>query len=52
MSEIVLRGDSFRRVQLHRNNAFYGFLLNVCQILHEELLPEEGGVVARPGANR
>ena len=45
--DIVLRGDSFRRVQLHRNNAFYGFLLNVCQILHEELLPEEGGESGR-----
>lgn len=43
VSDITLRSDSFRRVQLHRNNSFYGFLLNVCRILHDELLPEEGG---------
>jgi 5-methylcytosine-specific restriction enzyme subunit McrC len=29
----------FRRVQLHRNNSFYEFLLRVCELLHENLLP-------------
>jgi 5-methylcytosine-specific restriction enzyme subunit McrC len=31
----------FRRVQLHRNNAFYGFLVDVCAIIHENLLPRD-----------
>jgi 5-methylcytosine-specific restriction enzyme subunit McrC len=33
--------DCFRRVQLHRNNAFYGFLLNVCELIHQNLLVSE-----------
>jgi len=33
--------DLFRRVQLHRNNAFYGFLMNVCEIIHQNLLVSE-----------
>ena len=32
----------FRRVQLHGNNAFYGFLLRICALVHEALLPEPG----------
>lgn len=28
----------FRRVQLHRNNRYYGLLMHVCQLVHESLL--------------
>jgi 5-methylcytosine-specific restriction enzyme subunit McrC len=28
-------------VQLHRNNRFYGFLLNVCELCYESLLADE-----------
>ncbi|MGI8402890.1 MAG: 5-methylcytosine restriction system specificity protein McrC, partial [Gemmatimonadaceae bacterium] len=46
VSEVVVRADLFRRVQLHRNNAFYGFLLDVCYLIHEGLLvDEESGAV-------
>ena len=31
----------FRLVRLHRNNRFYGFLLNVCQLIYENSLPTE-----------
>jgi 5-methylcytosine-specific restriction enzyme subunit McrC len=35
---IPLSMASFRQVQLHRNNSFYRFLLEVCQIIIENLL--------------
>jgi 5-methylcytosine-specific restriction enzyme subunit McrC len=38
-----LRGSDFRRVQLHRNNRIYGFLLHVCEYVHQHWLPEEQG---------
>jgi len=31
----------FRRVRLHRNNRAYRLLLNVCELVHESLLPDE-----------
>ncbi|MEP7364644.1 MAG: hypothetical protein ABI972_15415 [Acidobacteriota bacterium] len=37
---IPLNQDVFRRVQLHRNNAGYRFLLNVCELIWLGLLPD------------
>jgi 5-methylcytosine-specific restriction enzyme subunit McrC len=31
----------FKQIKLNRNNRFYGFVLNVCQIIHESTLPSE-----------
>lgn len=31
----------FRRVQLHRNNHYYGFLLNVCEFIYDHLLVDD-----------
>ena len=31
----------FRRVHLHRNNRYYRFLMNVCELLHDARLPEQ-----------
>ena len=31
----------FQQVQLHRNNAFYRFLINVCELVHAALLVNE-----------
>ena len=31
----------FARVMLHRNNAFYGFLLHVCRLIYDNLLIDE-----------
>ena len=39
----------FRRIQLHRNNAFYGFLLHVCELALASAFPDhdsEGGSFA------
>ncbi len=35
---INLSADVFARVQLHRNNAFYGFLIDVCEIIYNYCL--------------
>lgn len=40
---IELRAEHFRRVQLHRNNRIYNFLLHICEFIHEEWLPDERG---------
>jgi 5-methylcytosine-specific restriction enzyme subunit McrC len=40
---IELRAEHFRRVQLHRNNRIYNFLLHICEFIHEQWLPDERG---------
>jgi len=40
---IELRAEHFRRVQLRRNNRIYGFLLHICEFIHEHWLPAERG---------
>jgi 5-methylcytosine-specific restriction enzyme subunit McrC len=35
VKDIKIRGQDFRRVQLHRNNAFYGFLLHICELAYQ-----------------
>ena len=41
--DVPLRRSLFRRVQLHSNNAFYRFLMNVCALVEQNLVVEEGG---------
>lgn len=41
VGEPVLTKAMFGQVQLHRNNRFYGFLMNVCELLFDNLLPDE-----------
>lgn len=41
VQRIQVRGNLFRQVRLHRNNQFYGFLLNVCELIHQNSLPTE-----------
>ncbi len=38
----------FRRVQLHRNNRIYRFLLAICELIHRSMLPQQFD----PGHNR
>ena len=40
---IQLNMSLFRRVQLHRNNSFYAFLIRVCELVHVSLLPDRSG---------
>jgi 5-methylcytosine-specific restriction enzyme subunit McrC len=43
VKDIAIRRQHFRRVQLHRNNAFYGFLLHICELAYQGLFPEQVG---------
>jgi 5-methylcytosine-specific restriction enzyme subunit McrC len=47
VEEMEISGKLFSQVRLHRNNYFYGLLLNVCELLFQNLLPTE-----QPGAWR
>ncbi len=40
VGEVDLREDLFRRVQIHRNNADYGFVLDLCRMIARHLFPE------------
>jgi 5-methylcytosine-specific restriction enzyme subunit McrC len=39
--EIELTRNLFSRVQLHRNNSIYDFLMRICEIIFDNLLPTE-----------
>lgn len=41
VTPIRISSQVFRRVQLHRNNSYYRFLLNVCELVYENLLVDE-----------
>jgi 5-methylcytosine-specific restriction enzyme subunit McrC len=43
VSDVPLRRSLFQRVQLHSGNAFYRFLLHVCSLVEQNLVPAEGG---------
>jgi 5-methylcytosine-specific restriction enzyme subunit McrC len=43
ISTIPLTMALFRRVQLHRNNGFYAFLMRVCELVHASLLADRSG---------
>jgi len=47
IDRIHLTTGIFRRVQLHRNNRFYRFLLNVCELIYDSKLPEQRDGVTR-----
>ena len=47
IERVAITSGLFGRVHLHRNNRFYRFLLNVCELLHDSKLPEP-----RAGPNR
>jgi 5-methylcytosine-specific restriction enzyme subunit McrC len=38
---VRLSSQLFRRVQLHRNNRYYVFLLNICELIYDQLLADE-----------
>ena len=43
VSDVRLSRQLFRQVQIHRNNAFYDFLIKVCELIFEATLPEGSG---------
>ncbi|MBC7473278.1 MAG: restriction endonuclease, partial [Candidatus Sericytochromatia bacterium] len=42
---VDINATDFQKIKIHRNNSYYGFLINICKIIHENLLPsqDEGG---------
>lgn len=43
VSDIRLTASAFRRLRLHRNNQSYRFLLAACELIFDNLLPDDGG---------
>ena len=41
VGEMIVTTRSFAQVTLNRNNSYYGFLLDVCEIVHRNLLVDE-----------
>lgn len=39
---IPLSRRTFRQIQIHSNNRFYGFLIKVCQVINDAVLVEKG----------
>jgi 5-methylcytosine-specific restriction enzyme subunit McrC len=40
---VCVTDDLFRRIQLHRNNSYYAFLLHICRLVHSLKLPDPAG---------
>lgn len=41
IEQIEITNSLFKQVRLNRNNRFYGFVINVCQIIYESTFPSE-----------
>ncbi len=41
IEQIEITNSLFKQVRLNRNNRIYGFVMNVCQIIYENILPSE-----------
>ena len=41
ITNVALNRRLFKRVQLDRNRRYYRFLLSVCRLVHDQLLPDE-----------
>lgn len=41
IEQIVITHSIFKQVRLNRNNHFYGFVMDVCQIIYESTFPSE-----------
>jgi 5-methylcytosine-specific restriction enzyme subunit McrC len=41
IDQVEITSSLFKEVKLNRNNRFYGFVMNVCQIIYESTLPSE-----------
>jgi 5-methylcytosine-specific restriction enzyme subunit McrC len=47
ISDIILDHGHFRNVRIHSNNAFYEFLLNVCELVYHSTAVQERGSNSR-----
>ncbi|MGJ8639815.1 MAG: 5-methylcytosine restriction system specificity protein McrC [Opitutaceae bacterium] len=42
VSPVRISSKLFRRIQYHQNLRYYRFLMNICELVHESLIPSEG----------
>lgn len=42
VSPVRISSKLFGRIQYHQNLRYYRFLMNICQLVHESLIPKEG----------
>lgn len=42
VSPVRISSKLFRRIQYHQNLRYYRFLMNICELVHESLIPDEG----------
>ena len=41
ITPVSITSSLFRQVRINRNNRIYGFIMDVCKIIHESILPSE-----------
>lgn len=41
VSPVRISSKLFRRIQYHQNLCYYRFLMNICELVHESLIPDE-----------
>jgi 5-methylcytosine-specific restriction enzyme subunit McrC len=41
VTQIEITNSLFNEIRVNRNNRFYGFLMNVCQLIHQNTFPAE-----------
>ena len=41
IEQIEITNSLFKQIRLNRNNRFYGFVMNICQIIYESTFPSE-----------
>lgn len=43
ITTVPITSSLFHRVQIHRNNSFYAFLMRICELVHSSLVPDRSG---------
>lgn len=38
---IEINDNFFKKIKIHRNNYFYGFILNICRLINKNLIPNQ-----------
>lgn len=41
INAINLENKIFNKVKIHRNNSFYGFIINICEFIHQNVIVDE-----------
>lgn len=41
INNIKIKNSDFKKVKIHKNNSYYSFIINICEILYKNLIPSE-----------